>query len=231
MGELTGGDDFMIKIFYASVALAALAAPANAQDGSWTGYYAGAEIGAGFSHPGFDGPSAVSSSDFSDTAFIGGVYVGHDWQAGQFVYGGVASFDFLGFHNQNSSHVVVDPIFGGKTHAYNYDLDWVASARARAGFLASDQFLLYGTAGVAVSRFGTSSSTTGILGGADAVNTTKVGGAFGAGVEYAFAPHWALKTEYVHYVFNNVHVGGNGADQVTFKPSFGTLNFGISYRF
>ncbi|UVK57582.1 outer membrane beta-barrel protein (plasmid) [Mesorhizobium sp. AR02] len=221
----------MIKIFYATVALAALAAPANAQDGNWTGYYAGAELGAGFSRPGFDGPSSVGSSDFDNTAFIGGVYAGHDWQAGQFVYGGVANFDFLGFHDQNSSHIVTDPIFGGKTHSYNYDVTWVASARARAGFLASDQFLLYGTGGIAVARIAASSSTTGIFGGTDNVNTTKVGGAFGAGVEYAFASQWSLKTEYVHYLFSDVHVGGNGADQVTFKPSFGTLNFGISYHF
>ncbi|OBQ74881.1 outer membrane protein [Mesorhizobium erdmanii] len=211
----------MFKIFYASVALVALTAPADAQNVDWTGYYAGAEIGAGFSHPGFSGGNVVGGSDFNDTAFVGGVFVGHDWQSGQFVYGGVASFDFLGFHSQTAE----DPIFGGKTNSYTYDLDWVASARARAGLLASDQLLLYGTAGVAVTRIKTSSDL--FIVGADTVNKTRVGGAFGAGFEYAFAPKWSFKTEYVEYLFDKVEV----ANSIDFKPRFGTLNFGISYRF
>lgn len=211
----------MFKIFYASVALVAIVAPAKAQDGNWTGYYAGAEIGAGFSHPGFSGGGVVSGSDFNDTAFVGGVFVGHDWQSGQFVYGGVASLDFLGFHEKTGE----DPIFGGKTNSYSYDLDWVASARARAGFLASDQLLLYGTAGVAVTRVKTSFDF--FLGDTDSSNKTRVGGAFGAGFEYAFAPKWSFKTEYIEYLFDKVEV----ANSVDFKPRFGTLNFGISYRF
>lgn len=211
----------MIKVFYASVALVALVAPANAKNASWTGYYAGAEVGAGFSHPGFDGGSTVSASDFNESAFVGGVFVGHDWQSGQFVYGGVASFDFLGFHDQTA----VDPLFGGKTNSYTYDLDWVASARARAGFLASDQLLLYGAAGVAVTRVETSADFA--FGGTETVNKTLVGGAFGAGAEYAFAPNWSFKTEYVEYLFDKVEV----ANSIDFKPRFGTLNFGISYRF
>lgn len=211
----------MFKIFYASVAFGAVVAPAMAQDGNWAGYYAGAEIGAGFSHPGFSGGNVVSGSDFNDNAFVGGVFVGHDWQSGQFVYGGVASFDYLGFHEQTAE----DPIFGGKTNAYAYDLDWVASARARAGFLASDQLLLYGTAGVAVTRINTSSDF--FLGGTNTVNKTRFGGAFGAGFEYAFAPQWSFKTEYIEYLFDRVEV----ANSIDFKPRFGTLNFGIAYRF
>jgi opacity protein-like surface antigen len=219
----------MFKFLYASVALAGLIAPAYADNANWQGSYVGAELGAGFSTPGLDGDPLASGSQFNDSAFVGGIYLGHDWQSGQFVYGGVANLDFLGFHNQTVSHP--DPVFGGKTDSYQYDLDWVASARARAGYLASDQFLLYGTAGVAVTRIEASSSFSGFGGVTDDVRKTRVGGAFGAGVEYAFAPHWSFKTEYIQYLFGNVHVGGNGTNAVSFKPSFGTLNFGIAYRF
>ncbi|MER8647329.1 outer membrane protein [Mesorhizobium sp. M0586] len=219
----------MIKILYASVALAGLAAPAYAEDTNWTGFYAGAEIGAGFSTPGFEGDALATGSQFNDDAFVGGIYVGHDWQHGQFVYGAVANLDFLGFNNQSVTHA--DPVFGGKTDSYGYDLDWVASARARAGYLASDQILLYGTAGVAVTRVEASSAFNGFLGGTDTIRKTRVGGAFGAGVEYAFAPNWSFKTEYSQYLFGKVDVGGDGGPPVAFKPSFGTLNFGIAYRF
>jgi outer membrane immunogenic protein len=214
----------MLKILYASAALAGLVAPAYADNTNWQGFYAGAELGAGFSTPGFSGDSQVSGSQFNDNAFVGGVYVGHDWQSGNFVYGGVANLDFLGFHDQT----VTDPLFGGKTHQYG--LDWVASARARAGYLASDQFLLYGTAGVAVTQI--EASTSGPFGVfTDSVRKTRFGGAFGAGAEYAFAPHWSFKTEYIQYLFEDVHVGGGPTNAVSFKPSFGTLNFGIAYRF
>jgi outer membrane immunogenic protein len=211
----------MIKAFYATVALAALVAPANAETVNWSGYYAGAEIGAGFSHPGFTGGNEIGGSDFNDTGFVGGVFVGHDWQSGQFVYGGVASFDFLGVHDQTAE----DPVFGGKTNTYSYDVDWVASARARAGFLASDQLLLYGTAGVALTRVETTSEFA--FGPGATVDKTRVGGAFGAGFEYAFAPKWSLKTEYIEYMFDKVEVN----DSIAFKPRFGTLNVGLAYRF
>jgi len=217
----------MLKILYASAALAGLVAPAYADNTNWQGFYAGAELGAGFSTPGFSGASNVSGSEFNDNAFVGGVYLGHDWQSGNFVYGGVANLDFLGFHDQT----VTDPLIGGKADTYKYDLDWVASARARAGYLASDQFLIYGTAGVAVTRIEASSSYNGFFGGTDSVRKTRFGGAFGVGAEYAFAPHWSFKTEYIQYLFEDVNVGGGPTNPVSFKPSFGTLNFGIAYRF
>ncbi|MEW6634757.1 MAG: outer membrane beta-barrel protein [Pseudomonadota bacterium] len=219
----------MLKILYASAALAGLVAPACADNTNWQGFYAGAELGAGFSTPGFSGASNVSRSEFNDNAFVGGVYLGHDWQSGNFVYGGVANVDFLGFHDQTVSHP--DPVFGGKTDTYKYDLDWVASARARAGYLASNQFLLYGTAGVAVTRIEASSAYSGFGGVTDTVRKTRFGGAFGAGAEYAFAPHWSFKTEYIQYLFEDVHAEGGGTSAASFKPSFGTLNFGIAYRF
>jgi opacity protein-like surface antigen len=65
------------------------------------------------------------------------------------------------------------------------------------------------------------------------VNATRVGGVFGAGVEYALNSRWSLKTEYVHYLFGKVNVGGGGigTNKVSFDPSFGTLTVGLSYHF
>lgn len=231
----------MRNLFLASAAFAGLTCQAWAGDGSinWTGTYLGIEAGAGFSVPGFSGDDSVSGSDFDDTGFVGGIYAGHDWQHGPVVYGVSGNFDLLDFENQIAHS---DPFFGGKTDTYSYDLNWVASLRGRVGYLANDHLLIYGTGGIAVTEVRATSQAPDTFapfppfifpGGSDKVSATRVGGVFGAGLEYAFNQKWSLKTEYVHYLFGGVDVGGgsSGANKVTFNPSFGTLTVGLSYHF
>jgi opacity protein-like surface antigen len=229
----------MGKLLLASVAVAALTCQAAAQDNriNWAGSYIGLEAGAGFSYPGFSGDGRVSGSDFGDTGFVGGIFAGHDWQHERWVYGISGNFDLLDFENQIVD--VPDPIFGGKTDTYGYDLNWVASLRGRIGYLATDNFLIYGTGGVAVTQVRASSTTPDIVfpifvpGGSDRVSATRVGGVIGAGMEYAFNSKWSFRTEYAHYFFGGVHVGGASTDTtpISFNPSFGTLTVGLSYRF
>jgi opacity protein-like surface antigen len=231
----------MGRLLLASVAVAALTCQAAAQDGSinWAGSYAGLEAGVGFSHPGFSGDSDARGSDFDDIGFVGGIFIGHDWQHERWVYGISGNFDLLDFENQTAQY---DAFFGGKIDAfdgYGYDLNWVASLRGRLGYLVNDNFLIYGTGGIAVTQVrATSDSATfflgvPILGGSDSVNATRVGGVFGAGMEYAINSKWSFRTEYVHYLFGKVGVGGgsSGAGRVNFNPSFGTLMVGASYHF
>ena len=232
----------MGKLLLASVAVAALTGQAAAQERgiNWTGSYLGVEAGAGFSRPGFDGDDRASGSDFNDTGFVGGIYLGHDWQHERWIYGISGNFDLLHFENQVVE--VPDPFFGGKTDTYSYDLNWVASLQGRLGYLANDNFLIYGTGGVAVTQVRATSEAPDTFapfppfifpGGSDRVNATRVGGVIGAGMEYAFNSKWSFRTEYVHYLFGPVHVGGgsSGANAVSFNPSFGTLTVGVAYHF
>jgi opacity protein-like surface antigen len=220
----------MGKIFLASAAILALTCQSHAGDGKvgWAGSYLGIEAGAGFSVPGLSVASDASGGDFHDSGFIGGVYAGHDWQQGRIVYGVSANVDWLDFEDQ--SH---DYLFGGKTDTYGYDLDWVAAVRGRVGYLATDDLLLYGTGGVAVTQVRASSERDGFFDSFDHVTATRVGGVVGGGLEYAFTPNWSVKTEYVHYFFDTVNVGGgdSGTTRAGFHPSFGTLNVGLSYHF
>jgi opacity protein-like surface antigen len=234
----------MGKIFLASAAILALTCQSQAGDGKidWAGSYLGIEAGVGFSRPGFSGEDTLSGSDFDDTGFVGGIFVGHDWRHEHWVYGISGHFDGLDFDNQVAQYAP-DPIFGGKTDSY--DLNWVASLRGRAGYLVTDNFLIYGTGGVAVTQVRTAAQGSGTLvfdpvlgftlvpGEVERNNATRVGGVFGAGMEYAINSKWSFRTEYVHYLFGKVGVGGgsSGADKVNFNPSFGTLMVGVSYHF
>ena len=74
------------------------------------------------------------------------------------------------------------------------NLRWLGTDRVLLGY-AWDRFLVYGTAGVA---YGNVQAT--ILGAPFLItfgDNTRTGFIFGGGVEWAFAPAWSLKAEYL----------------------------------
>jgi outer membrane immunogenic protein len=117
-------------------------------------------------------------------------------------------------NNNNFGTVVVPspafPAFPATiTGAVNQRLEWLATARLRAGFLATPALLIYGTGGAA---FG-GTRTTGFLtanndlAGGTAVSSngfangtnTRVGWTAGGGLEWMFLPNWSLKGEALYY--------------------------------
>ncbi len=89
----------------------------------------------------------------------------------------------------------------------NHRLEYLVTARLRAGFLATPALLIYGTGGAA---FG-GARTTGPqrqhpgpddgsrLGGGGELHSTRVGWTAGGGLEWMFAPNWSLKGEALYY--------------------------------
>ena len=220
-----------------SLVCAATLAQAGEPDGDahdWTGAYVGIHGTWTHSRPGFDsgtGTGPVTDYSFHDDGFGAGLYAGYDWQAGPLVFGVAADYDYLGIANQER---LSQPV-AGKGDAYDYDLDWAASARLRGGFLLDDnRALLYGTGGVAFASVTASSIA---LNGAsvtasDSTKGVKAGTVFGGGLEYAFAPDWTFKAEYLRYHFGKVNVGdGSNTTSVSFDPGFDQVRFGIAYRF
>lgn len=213
----------------ATVALVVMSGQALAEDRSfdWSGSYIGVEGGYGHSSMKFDGNSAFDGR-YSDDGFIGGIYTGHDWQAGNFVYGVVADFDGLSVGEEAFG----DTLVGGKGDSYTYDIDWLASGRARLGYTPMDRMLVYGTVGVAAAHFealnykfpGSQPDTSKFSG-------VKWGGVFGAGIEYAIADNWSTKTELLHYEFESIKPGPGGNAAASFKPSVTAIKVGLAYRF
>ena len=83
--------------------------------------------------------------------------------------------------------------------------DWLFTARGRAGF-AADNWLLYGTGGVAVTELKHNAIFADTFLAAENINNsaTKVGYAVGAGLEYGFLSNWTLRAEYLYVNFGNV---------------------------
>lgn len=194
---------------------------------SWTGFYAGVSAGYGWSADDVDttstsisNPSAGATANAAAAAldfntkpngFLGGGTLGYNLQSGQFVWGVETDLSWADIKGTNSQGTSV-PIVGFPGDFVNsagiaeQKTDAFGTLRARLGFTPVERLLIYGTGGLA---YGHIESNTNIA------ETTNVGATFsnaigsasswragwtaGAGLEYAFAPHWSAKAEYLYY--------------------------------
>jgi outer membrane immunogenic protein len=175
---------------------------------NWTGFYAGAHAGLGWS----DGSSG----------FIGGGQVGFNYQINQWVLG--VEGDFAGTTIKNSaSATVVGPgaVLIGNAEA---SLDWVSTLAPRVGY-AFNNWLVYGKVGGAWAHASGTASTgiNGVQFASISVDETVSGWMLGIGAEYALWNNWTAKIEYNMIDFGN---SGPFADD-----KFNIIKAGINYRF
>jgi opacity protein-like surface antigen len=194
--------------------------------GSWTGFYAGLNGGGGFGSTGADNfglqsatvglPRAIGSYDLGHTMSGGlaGGQAGVNWQINAWVWGFEVDFDWAnvgGRKTISGSGVAENDGLGGFPGNFvtaSQTIDAFGTVRARAGFLARPDLLLYGTAGLAygdVSEEGDFHFQRGafVRDFGQSVSAFQVGWTAGAGIEYRFAPHWTVKGEYLYYDLGN----------------------------
>jgi len=178
---------------------------------SWTGAYVGLNAGYGWGKS--DGASIPSDlhpllnanvPSLSPKGFIGGGQVGYNWQTGPWVLG--AELDFSGMNVKADKRV--SPFFIGKGSAtYSTQYDWLLTARARAGITFAQNWLLYVTGGLAVTQVKDAISGGEVFFPNELTvwsgSKTLVGGTVGGGLEYAFAPNWSMKAEYLYAKFED----------------------------
>jgi outer membrane immunogenic protein len=103
--------------------------------------------------------------------------------------------------------------------------DALASLRGRAG-IAYNTLLFYGTGGGGWAHNKISVDVNGL--GSASSDTWQSGWTAGGGVEWAFAPSWSAKVEYLHY-------GLGSANFFDVLPSgnidINTVKAGINYHF
>lgn len=206
--------------------------PVVAQVYNWTGMYIGVNGGYGW---GNQDPLNLISGQFDRSSFgisggmVGGT-VGAQIQQGYVVLGFEGDLDWA---NITGSKTIVPtiaglPIGGGLTLNMTTNTSAVGTARARFG-AALDNWLLYGTGGVAFDK--SSASATSIAGvpcGTLGVipncsgSSWKPGLAAGLGAEWGFAHNWTAKAEYIY-----VKVISTAAS----TDSINTFRFGVNYLF
>jgi outer membrane immunogenic protein len=229
----------MKKFVLASLALVALAAPAFAADMpvkavrapldpgfSWTGCYIGVNLGGAWNRQTVATDAAVAaaqnqaavSADQNASSLIGGGQLGCNYQIDPRWVVGVEG-DWSATHLSASAtapNLLASGAPGGPGGlAFTNDTKWLASLRARAGFLVMPNTLLFLTGGAAWAK----TDYTGIdifnvcpNCGLVSFSNTRMGYAVGGGAEYALTAHWLLRGEYLYY-----HI--NGASSTAFFQS------------
>ncbi|HXC27980.1 MAG TPA: outer membrane beta-barrel protein, partial [Stellaceae bacterium] len=184
----------------AAASLLASMAPAVAQApmamGDWSGFYIGANVGAGTQNTNFSynpaipgGPAGAlttTSGNFNHEGPFGGGTLGYNWQFGPgWVWGLEGDIDGDG----NRGYSTCVPTTTAHCSLAN---NWVGTVRGRLGWLAMPNAMLFVTGGAAFGDIKTTAP------GPTNNDTTNVGWTAGAGLEYMFAPQWSVKLEYRH---------------------------------
>lgn len=177
-------------------------APAAAPLFNWTGFYIGGHAGYGWGDA-----SGAASSDTS--GWFGGGQLGVNYQfAPNWVWGVEADI---------SGADISDSVAGAA-----FKTDMLGTARLRLGYTV-DRFMVYGTGGLAWAH-----SKDTVLGISD--KNTNVGWALGAGIEYAFAPNWTAKLEYIHADYGNDNYNTT-IPSSRIDLSTDTVKLGVNYLF
>jgi high affinity Mn2+ porin len=174
----------------------------------WSGFYIGGHTGygRGSSTAVLSDPLAVSTNSIV-SGVTGGVQGGYNVQMPSGLLLGVEAD--LTFPNYFSSNSIVSALAGARSEVAE-KWDYVGTVRGRIGY-ASGHWLVYATGGFAYAgeRF---TNTPGV-GTDQKIINVRPGWTAGVGVEYAFAPHWSVRLEYLYSQFDRANIRfPSGAD-------------------
>jgi outer membrane immunogenic protein len=205
---------------------------------SWTGFYAGATLGAKLSSATWTMTSlfdsivpltidASSPRNYDPSSVRVGGYLGYNWQFAPRWVGG-AEADLAYADNMVTAAGIpgcaigcVSGVPGPGADSASVKLGWDASLRARLGYLVTPRLLAYGTGGIAWQNVETSATCQHsapdpvcfILPGnpfSTATNaTTRIGWTIGAGVDAQIYGNWILRGEYRYAYFGGWNNSAN----------------------
>jgi outer membrane immunogenic protein len=176
------------------------ATPVLGRNYYWQGPYFGANLGYQW--------SSVGNAGSSPSGIVGGIQGGHNWQLGDFVFGGEADVQISDANDQ----------FAG----WKFSNPWFGTLRARAGF-AMNSVLFYGTVGLAYGGIRIETLATGV-----SESRMSYGWTAGAGVEASIVGPWSAKAEYLYVDLNDRAYSLTGSNH---GIGSSVLRFGVNYRF
>lgn len=207
-----------------------VAAPAP----SWTGFYVGLQFGGVFGQSQHCDNAiggavlADCTARFNVNGIEGGGTAGYNWQVNNWVFG--LETDISG-SGAGGTTLSVPGVFGCGTGAGCFtNLNWFGTLRGRVGPSFGNWFP-YVTGGLAYGEI-----NAGLTGPpVDSATRTKTGWALGGGLEYALAPHWSAKLEYLYFTLGNdfydvLHICG-GLNCTAVHNDFNLVRLGLNYRF
>jgi len=188
---------------------------------TWTGLYAGAHVGYASAHDRFNLTTIPAMAGDSPSGVIGGIHVGYNYQANQFVAGIEGDVD-----GTSASQSAFDPVTG-TTLGTRIPVE--GSIRGRAGF-AFDRTLFYATGGAAFADL--RNSFSGGITPFYSTSSGRVGWTAGGGVEYAVTNNWSVRGEYRYSDFGHQTIAiAPAAVPVDSHATEHAVRVGFSYKF
>lgn len=192
----------------------------------------------------FPPPASVPFSS-SDTGYgpLGGIRAGYDWQCGGTVYGVEADWSFVSLKNTATSSDPFQTVgFFINQLTTTTELHHMGTLRGRMGLASGQNWLVYGTAGVAFGqvKHDLTFRYPGVA--PDTFSTSdksfKAGWALGLGTEYALS-QWSIRGEvlYIDLADTNLAFGlpaafGTPMDQnAKWSNTFWVSRVGLTYRY
>ncbi|RCL00169.1 MAG: outer membrane immunogenic protein [Candidatus Tokpelaia sp. JSC188] len=186
----------------------------------WDGFYAGGQVGGSWARVEGDIVDGTSVKEKLN-GFIGGLYAGYNFDAGNNVIFG-ADTDFAWGNVRGS--------FSKDDVEYSVEQKWVGSTRLRAGY-AVDRFLPYIAGGVAYGNI------SGSIRDVDAEESSKkdktqAGWTLGVGVDYAMTDSIFLRAEYRYTDLGKkvYYISDIDAD-TRIKYNSDDFRIGVAYKF
>lgn len=186
-------------------------APPLVQVQRWSGLYVGAA--AGYSFGSGETGGDIGTFSFDHDGFTGGAFAGYNMQLGSVVVGLEADIGTGDFGTSTSTGA-------GQISS---ELNYLASVRARAGFLLGPSLLVYATGGFAFADMEFSHN------GASA-SEMFYGYQVGGGAEMMLSEHSTLRIEYVFTDLEAENLNQGGLNN-TYNPDFHTVRAGYAFKF
>ena len=191
----------------------------------WSGFYIGGHtgFGRGSSNTALTDP-ATSTASGSFGGVIGGLQAGYNMRLPSGLLLGVEAD--MTFPNYLTSNSIVSSLATPRSD-FTEQLDYVGTARGRIGY-TSGPWLAYATGGLAWAgeRFVNEPS----VGSEEKDIHVRLGWAAGAGLEYAFAPHWSVRLEYLYSQFGKANILFPSGTQVSSSLDFQSIRLGLNRK-
>lgn len=189
---------------------------------SWTGFYAGLNVGYGWGHSSSTGTAADAATGavlasgpatLDLGGAIGGGQVGYNYEVSNWVLGIEADIQGSG-QKDDINAVCTGCGSGGADITFSADqkINWFGTVRGRLGAIVTPTILAYATGGLAYGKLTTEGTITGPTAGGPgsislSTSDTKTGWVVGGGIEDAISGNWSAEIEYLYLDLGTVSGG------------------------
>ena len=211
----------------------------------WAGLYAGGNLGNGVARNtsahsiGAPLGPLTETFDVTPSGILGGLQVGYNWQAANWVYGLEADIQGSAQESQQTCGISCVPL---SVTQIKQEMPWFGTVRGRLGYSLGPA-LFYATGGLAYGEVkNTINETVGAVAPASiSLKQTKSGYTVGAGIETPMHPifgwtfpNWSIRTEYLYVDLGTVtdnYTYGGAPHTLTTQVRNNVFRTSLNYQF